>query len=133
MGTTSERPTQPSRQPPPQSMTYLQATMLLVLVLVLGVLAIRASFYPVYPRWEYMTRTFVATEARTGEEALHPTTLRIDEAELKLVGADGWEIAGTYLEMETAYPNFGSGEYVTGLQPNVRPQRLVVIFKRQIR
>ena len=37
-----------------------------------------------------------------------------------------------YLEMETAFPNSGSAKYVTGPQPNVRPQRLVLILQRRV-
>ena len=37
-----------------------------------------------------------------------------------------------YVENETAWPNFGKDEFVTGLQPNVRAQSLVMIFKRKI-
>jgi len=42
------------------------------------------------------------------------------------------ELVDSYLEMETVHPNFGDSRYVTGLQPNVRPQRLVLIFERPI-
>jgi hypothetical protein len=41
-------------------------------------------------------------------------------------------IVGSYLEIETAYPNFGDSKYVTGLQPNVRPQRLVLVLRHRI-
>jgi hypothetical protein len=33
--------------------------------------------------------------------------------------------------METAHPNFGNSEYVTGLQPNIRPQRVVLVLRRR--
>jgi hypothetical protein len=50
---------------------------------------------------------------------------------LDRLGSEGWELVGVFLEHETAHPNFGSEGLVTGLQPNVRPQKLVCIFKRQ--
>lgn len=37
-----------------------------------------------------------------------------DEKAVSALGDAGWEVVGTYLEMETAYPNFGKAEYVTG-------------------
>jgi len=46
------------------------------------------------------------------------------------MGADGWELAGVFLEIETSHPNFGKEDLVTGLQPNTRPQSLVCNFKR---
>jgi hypothetical protein len=53
------------------------------------------------------------------------------DSSLNKFGIDGWEIATSYLETETVFPNLlASGDGVNGLQPNVRPQRLVVIFKR---
>ncbi|MEN9271477.1 MAG: hypothetical protein Q6L49_12025, partial [Thermostichales cyanobacterium HHBFW_bins_127] len=65
-------------------------------------------------------------------DAFKFATINVDPKQLAEMGAAGWELAGTFLEMETAFPNFGNAEYVTGLQPNVRPQRLVLIFKRPI-
>ena len=53
------------------------------------------------------------------------------DSSLNKFGIDGWEIATSYLEMETVFPNLlASGDGVNGLQPNIRPQRLVLIFKR---
>jgi hypothetical protein len=49
---------------------------------------------------------------------------------LKRRGRAGWELVDTFLEMETAYPNFGDEKYHTGIKTNIRPQRLGLIFKR---
>lgn len=65
--------------------------------------------------------------------ALAPNQINVGEAQLDALGQQGWELAGSYLEMETAFPNFGSADYVTGLRDNVRPQRLVLILKRPVR
>jgi outer membrane PBP1 activator LpoA protein len=70
---------------------------------------------------------------RTGSGALKYASVQVDEKQLQVMGADGWELVNAFLEMETAFPNFGSSEYVTGLQPNVRPQRAVLLFKRPAR
>lgn len=83
-------------------------------------------------RYEYKVLT-VNSEGhdRTGEAAMKFTTVTPSESELSKLGAQGWEIVASYLEMETAYPNFGKAEYVTGLQPNVRPQRVVIILRHE--
>ena len=31
---------------------------------------------------------------------------------------------------ETPHPNFGNSDYVTGLQPNMRPGSVTLLFKR---
>jgi len=59
-------------------------------------------------------------------------SISISVSDLAPLGLEGWELVSTSLEMETAYPNFGNASYVTGLQQNVRPQKLICIFKRQI-
>jgi len=83
--------------------------------------------------YEYTHITFPAGgHDRTGYSALKYASINFDKSVMSKMGSDGWEMVGCYLEMETAFPNLGTGEYVTGLQPNIRPQCLVVIFKRRI-
>lgn len=86
------------------------------------------------PRYEYRVVVYVAAGdlARTGEAAMKAAQVEVDEKELTKLGAQGWEVIGSYLETETAYPNFGDSKYVTGLQPNVRPQRLVLILRHRL-
>ena len=92
--------------------------------------AIHASIAPV-KSWEYCTISFTSEgESRTGSGAMKFATIDYKDAEVSKLGSAGWELVSCYLEMETAYPNFGKDEYVTGLQPNVRPQKLVLIFRR---
>jgi hypothetical protein len=52
------------------------------------------------------------------------------ETTLDMLGKEGWELVGISVEHETSHPNFGDGDYVTGIRSNVRPQRLICIFKR---
>ena len=86
------------------------------------------------PKWEYKVLPVSADSyARTGADASKPTTVNPTDSELNQLGANGWELTTSYLEVETAYPNFGSETYVTGIQPNVRPQRVVLIFKRLLK
>lgn len=82
-------------------------------------------------KWEYKVLS-VSSErySRTGTDAGKSTTASPSESELNKLGLEGWELVASYLEMETAHPNFGNESYVTGLQPNIRPQRSVLIFKR---
>jgi len=94
------------------------------------------------PRWQY---TYVSVPARSakytslkadreGHDAM--SAAQIDRDRLKSLTEEmtkeGWELAGTALEIETAYPNFGKDEYVTGLRENVRPQALLMIFRKAI-
>ena len=85
------------------------------------------------PRYEYRV-IGVSSEGqdRTGEAAMKYTSVTPSHEELSKLGAEGWELVGSYLEMETAFPNFGNAGYVTGLQPNIRPQRAVLILRRRI-
>ncbi len=83
--------------------------------------------------WEYKTVS-VNSEGwdRNGQQAGKFTSITPSDEELNKLGSDGWELTTSYLEMETAWYNFGNDGYVTGLQPNIRPQRVVFIFKRRL-
>ncbi len=93
-------------------------------------------------RWEY---TYVSVPARSaryttlkadreGHDAM--SAAQIDRERLKSLTEEmtkgGWELAGTAMEIETAFPNFGKDEYVTGLRENVRPQALLMVFRKAI-
>lgn len=84
-------------------------------------------------QWEYKVVKNLPIDGlyRVGEGAKAINTINISEDELNKIGQEGWELVDSYLEMETAFPNFGKEEYHTGIKPNVRPQLLVLIFKRQ--
>ena len=83
--------------------------------------------------WQYKVVNFYSQGyERTGSGSTYATTIYISESDLTILGVEGWELVSTSLETETAYPNFGNASYVTGIQPNVRPQKLICIFKRQI-
>jgi len=114
-------------------MTKVQGYVLIgLVVLVLGV-SLAPRIGPA-PKWEYKLVSFASDgHNREGEGAAAYSSIVIGADSLKEYGDQGWELVGSFLEMETAFPNFGRGEYVTGLQPNIRPQRLVLIFKRPLR
>ena len=84
-------------------------------------------------KWEYKVFS-VSNEGfeRSGDEALKSTKVTPTESEINKLGLEGWELVTSYLELETAHPNFGNESYVTGLQPNIRPQRAILIFKRHL-
>jgi len=86
-------------------------------------------------KWEYKTVTIHAeTSILLGGNygKLAAASIPIDERTFETLGKEGWELVSTFLELQTEHPNFGKEDYVTGLQPNVRPQRLVCIFKRPV-
>lgn len=84
-------------------------------------------------QWEYKVFVIAApTHERQGENALASNELIVDNEALNKMGLDHWELTTSWLEMETAYPNLGKASYVTGLNPNVRPMRAVLLFKRRI-
>lgn len=97
---------------------------------------------PEAPQWEYQILSCSTMSPGTKEDegterikkgAFKPTAIKIDTEQMAALGVSGWELVGSFLEMETAFANFGKDEYVTGLQPNIRPQRVVLIFKRHIK
>lgn len=86
-------------------------------------------------QWEYRRVEFLAETSASAftsnEKDLSFKTIPDISLRVSTLGQEGWELTGTYLEHETAHPNFGKSEYVTGIQSNFRPQKLVLIFKRQ--
>lgn len=106
----------------------------IVLTLFIILTSIVSSNTLTVTEWEYKVVTYrpIDNISRDGEPAFKYTTIHPNESELYGFGVAGWELVTSYLEMETAYPNFGAQDYVTGIQPNVRPQKLVLIFKRPI-
>ena len=82
--------------------------------------------------WEYKVVKFEANNFdRTGSEAFYSDVNQPSDSLLNVYGSQGWELVNTYVEIETAHPNFGNDEYVTGLQPNVRNSNVVFIFKKR--
>lgn len=107
----------------------------IMLFVILFMVAVSYSDSRAMVKWEYMTLYYHSENIvrRTGVEAAEYVSIDASAADLNWHGSLGWEIVTSYLETETAYPNFGSDDYVTGIQPNIRPQRLVLILKRPIK
>lgn len=63
---------------------------------------------------------------RKGEKAIEAASVTPATEDLTALGKDGWDLASTYLEPETAFAQFSKDSAT----PNVRPQRLVMIFKK---
>jgi hypothetical protein len=86
-----------------------------------------------HTRWEYkLVHVTAEGHDRVGKGSLNFASVTPSTDELNKLGVQGWELATSYLELETAFPNFGNDKYVSGIQPNVRPQRLVLIFRRPV-
>lgn len=84
-------------------------------------------------KWEYkVEKYFNDGYDRVGNNGGKISTIHISEADLDILGEEGWELVSSSLELETAYYNFGNTSYVTGIQPNIRPQCLICIFKRPV-
>jgi len=93
-------------------------------------------------KWEYKVMYYDAQKISSSEKnyvktndefdrTVSSTSILPSDESLNNLGKDGWELVSSYVENETVYPNLlARGSGVAGLQPNVRPQRLVVIFKR---
>lgn len=81
--------------------------------------------------WEYKIVNITSEEySRTGIGSKYSTKEIPKDSLLNAMGAMGWELTSSYLEVETSFPNFGNEAYVTGIQPNIRPHDVVLIFKR---
>ncbi|WP_460194640.1 DUF4177 domain-containing protein [Thermosynechococcus sp. FA-CM-4201] len=85
-------------------------------------------------KWEYKT---VYVRAKTVSSDAYPkfsakeVSLMELESEVEKLGKQGWELVDSFVEDETVHPNFGQSNLVVGLQPNVRPNRVVLLFKRK--
>ena len=120
-------------QPGSSLMTKPQGNVLIALVCI-GIAVSAWSAYRPQPKYEYkVVRLMAESNDRTGTGAFRYSSVQIADKDLVLLGTEGWELVGTFLEMETAFANFGDEKYVTGLQPNIRPQSAVLLFKRQSR
>jgi hypothetical protein len=89
-------------------------------------------FFSCNSNWEYKVIKFETSNYESsGREAFYCDVNQPSDSLLNVYGSQGWELIDTYVEIETAHPNFGNDEYVTGLQPNVRTGNVVLIFKRK--
>lgn len=113
---------------------YFVQGLTVLTVLLLGVLILYELRQLSSRQWEYTSVRVLTSQVsdRNGSEALRYSSIdnnKLDEL-LTHAGLNGWEVVSVALEIETAWPNFGTGDYVTGLQPNIRPQSLLVILRR---
>ena len=115
------------------TITKQQGNIILVLLSIGLGFALLAFLKPV-TKWEYQILETVAdgpsSSSEGGLEKFGYRTIKPPKAELERLGNEGWELVTSFLEIETAHPNFGKDDFVTGLQPNVRPQSAMFLFKR---
>lgn len=78
-------------------------------------------------KWEYKT---VSIEGQSYGEMSSPT-FRNPTPMLNELGKDGWEVVGTYTEINTSFPNFGNQEYVTGIRTNTATTVVNFVLKRE--
>lgn len=83
-------------------------------------------------RWEYKVISTTSGNNRTGDGAGLFSHIEPSEASINQLGNEGWELVSSYLEMETAFPDLSGSNLLAGYQPNVRPQAVVMIFRRPI-
>lgn len=85
--------------------------------------------------WEYQLYTIDApSHEKDGPNALASNELPIKTAELNLLGTAGWELTASWLESETSFPEI-QDRYLTyrwTTVGNVRPMRVVLLFKRPL-
>lgn len=133
IGEAKPGPTREPDRPAPPPATWAQAAVVILLLMLGLAIPYIGALRPV-PKWEYKKVTFTAEGYdRIGTGALKYSSIQIDDHLLNMMGEEGWEMVGSHLEMETAFPNFGKEDFLTGLQPNIRPQSLTVLFKRPAR
>jgi hypothetical protein len=83
--------------------------------------------------WEYKVLK-VEAEPNTSQskrETERAGLIELPESKLNRLGLEGYELISLVVEFETVWPNFGDREFVTGIQPNVRPSAIVMTFKRK--
>lgn len=51
---------------------------------------------------------------------------------LNELGKEGWEVVGTYTEVNTVFPNFGEDKYVTGIRSNTATTVVNFVLKREL-
>ena len=86
-----------------------------------------------YPgrRWEYkVKRVSGESTSSFSLEDFKPSPINLTNLTSTLESEAGWELVACVPETETVHPNFGKDEYVTGLQPNVRSNAVLLIFRR---
>lgn len=95
---------------------------LLIAILGLGISSCTSN-------WEYKVVNVKGSEKEPS--IFDPKKFDISDESLNLFGKDGWELVDVYQTTETVHPNYGSAEYVTGMQPNVRTSEINFVFKRK--
>lgn len=102
---------------------------LLVAISLLYVVTSCSKKDPEPQKWEYKT---LAVWGESYSD-FHENYIGIPQYEMDSLGAHGWELVDVYTRIETAHPNFGHKEYVTGINANTRTSAVFYVFKRPLR
>lgn len=104
------------------------AELRLYLLAVIAVLLLFMFIGKIWPtRYEYKA---IAIPVEEGNK-FSPNRFHFEVIGAALKEYKGWELVSAVCETETVHPNFGRSDLVTGLQPNTRTGRIVLLFKRK--
>ena len=99
----------------------------LILITLIGLLSFSCA-----SKWEYKIVSIKGEEQELMAK-FQPKEFSVSDETLNALGKDGWELVDIYEKTETAHPNYGNEEYVSGLQPNVRTAEINFVFKRKLK
>lgn len=84
--------------------------------------------------WEYRVLKFgdePQIDLTLNGSSFYPKKFDDPTAELNRLGTEGWELVSTYTTVETKFPNFGNGKYVTGIRDNTYTGQICFVLKRK--
>lgn len=73
----------------------------------------------------------VGSEGSSADSSGTALDMRAIGKKLDDLGDAGWEVVSSTSLIETKFPNFGNGEYHTGLKSNTRTSEIIVFLKRK--
>lgn len=74
----------------------------------------------------------IGSEGSSADSSGTALDMRAIGKKLDELGDAGWEVVSSTSLTETKFPNFGNGEYHTGLKSNTRTSEIIVFLKREL-
>ena len=81
-------------------------------------------------QWEYKT---LSVEGTMENEFQPSAVFDVTDADLNILGKQGWELVEVYTQTGTVYCNFGDDRYITGIRENVQTFKINFVFKREFK